>query len=164
MFKSLFLPLIGVALFITFVGLLSQGKLSFLTPNSSPLPSNTKTIKIDDIEIIVEVSKTNEERAKGRSNRNSLKENSGMIFIFEKNSRPTFWMKDTKIALDFIWISNDKVVGVNKNVQPEPNLDENNLTKYPAPTGIDYVLQVNGGFSDKNKIKVGSNVQKLSDL
>lgn len=163
MFKSLFLPLIGVALFITVVGLFSQGKLNFLIPNNAVSPTS-KTIKIDNVEITVEVAKTNEERAKGLSNRNKLDEKSGMVFVFSKNSKPVFWMKDTKIALDIIWINDDKIVGINKNVKPEPNKKDTELKKYPAPSEIDYVLEVNEGFSDKNNIKVGSSVQKLSDL
>jgi uncharacterized membrane protein (UPF0127 family) len=165
MFKSIFLPLIAVAAFITIVGLLSQGKLDFLTNKLSV--NNTeqlKTIQIGDIEIGAEVAKTNEERSKGLSNRTSLKENNGMIFVFGENVKPTFWMKDTKIALDIIWIDDDKIVGIEKNVQPELNKKDSELRKYPAPSEIDYVLEVNGGFSDRNGIKAGSSVQKLSDL
>ncbi len=165
MFKQIFLPLLLVAAFITLVGLLSQGKFnSFL---KSTVPSKTveeKTIIVGDTEIKVEVAKTNEERAKGLSNREKLEEGSGMLFVFEKNSKPVFWMKDTKIALDIIWINDDKVVGIEKNVQPEPDKKDNQLKKYSAPTAIDYVLEVSGGFSDKNNIKTGSTVQKLSDL
>lgn len=164
MFKNLFLPLIGVAIFIILVGLLTQGKLDkFITPikNSSP---ETKVVVINNKEINIELAKTNEERAKGLSNRDKLDENSGMLFIFEKNSKPSFWMKDTKIALDIIWINDDKIVSINKNVDPEPNKKDSQLKKYPAPSEIDYVLEVNGGFSDKHGIKAGSTVQKLSDL
>jgi uncharacterized membrane protein (UPF0127 family) len=87
-----------------------------------------------------------------------------MVFFFNPNSKPTFWMKDTKITLDLIWINDDKVVTINKNVQPEPGKKDSELKKYPAPSVIDYVLEVNAGFSDKNGIKAGSTVQKLSDL
>lgn len=166
MFKSLFLPLIAVAAFITIVGMLSQGKFDYFIKNNIQTGSNSnaKSIVVSDKEISVEIAKTNEERSKGLSNRDSLDENSGMVFVFSKNSKPTFWMKDTKIPLDMIWINDDKVVGIYKDVKPEPNVKDNQLKKYPAPTEIDYVLEVNGGFSDKNGIKVGSTVQKLSDL
>lgn len=165
MFKSLFLPIIAVACFITLVGLLNQGKLDgFFKTADSKNTTPQKTIIIGEKEITVEVAKSNEERAKGLSNREKLDENTGMVFVFNKNSKPSFWMKDTKIALDIIWINDDKVVSINKNVQPEPNKKDYDLKKYPAPSEIDYVLEVNGGFSEKNNIKAGSSVQKLSDL
>lgn len=165
MFKQIFLPLILVAVFITLVGLLSQGKFNSFLKNAVPnKKGESKIIVVADKEVKVEVAKTNEERAKGLSNRNKLEEGSGMVFIFDKNSKPVFWMKDTKIALDIIWINDDKVVGIEKNVQPELGKKDSQLKKYSAPTQIDYVLEVNGGFSEKNNIKTGSTVQKLSDL
>lgn len=164
MFKSIFLPIIAVAIFITFVGLLNQGKLNkfFVTTNNNT--QSEKTIIVADKEIKVEVARTNDERAKGLSNREKLEENSGMVFVFNKNSKPSFWMKDTKIPLDIIWINDEKIVSINKNVQPEPNKKDFELKKYVAPSEIDYVLEVNAGFSDKYGIKAGSTVQKLSDL
>lgn len=166
MFKSIFLPIIAVAAFITFVGLLSQGKLDFITSKVMPISNtaNLKVINIEGTEINIEVAKTNEERSKGLSNRTSLGEKNGMIFVFEKGEKPSFWMKDTKIPLDILWIKDNKVILINKDVQPEPNKMDYELKKYPAPSGIDYVLEVNSGFSDKYNIKAGSTVQKLSDL
>ena len=87
-----------------------------------------------------------------------------MIFVFIKNSKPTFWMKDTKIPLDIIWINDNKIVGIEKNVQPEVDRKDSELTKYPAPSAIDYVLEVNGGLSDENNIKVGQSLSGLEQL
>ncbi|EKE06287.1 MAG: hypothetical protein ACD_19C00021G0019 [uncultured bacterium] len=166
MFKSIFLPLIAVVAFIILVGLLSQGKLDPFIKKVSPSPivQNSKTIKIVNTEIKIEVAKSNEERSKGLSNRTKLDDNSGMVFIFPKDSKPVFWMKDTKIPLDLIWIDDNKIVGIDKNVQPEPSVLDNNLKKYPAPTPIDYVLEVNGEFSDKNNIKIGETISGLEQL
>lgn len=163
MFKSIFLPIIAVCAFIILVGLLNQGKLNKFIKTKDTNSTTDKIIVINDKEIKVEVAKTNEERAKGLSNRNILDENSGMIFVFNKNSKPSFWMKDTKIPLDIIWIKDDKIVAINKNVEPEPNKNDSQLKKYPAPSGIDFVLEVNGGFSDKNNISAGDKVD-LSNI
>lgn len=168
MFKSLFLPLIGVAAFITIVGLLSQGKLDFIIKKELPSTTLQSTmsseISIESVIIKVEVAKTNNERSLGLSNRESLDENSGMVFIFDKNSKPVFWMKDTKIALDIIWINDNKIVGIDKNVQPEPNKKDSDLKKYPAPSAVDHVLEVNGGFSDESNIKIGQMISGLEQL
>lgn len=165
MFKQIFLPLIAVAGFITVVGLLSQGKLNSLLKISSPVPkTELKIIKINNIEINVEVAKTAEEKSKGLSNREKLEEKNGMLFIFTKDSKPVFWMKDTKFALDIIWINDEKIIGIEKDVQPEVGKKDSELKKYSPPTAIDYVLEVNAGFSDVNKIKIGDTVELLQNL
>lgn len=165
MFKQIFLPIIGVMLFIVFVGLLNQGKLNFLfaMPSPTPMPL-TKTILIDNKEVVVEVARTATERSKGLSGRDFLDKNSGMVFIFAKDSKPIFWMKDTKFPLDIVWINDNKVVRIDKSVPTELSKKDSELTRYSTNVGIDYVLEVNAGFSEDNKIKVGSTVQKLSDL
>lgn len=155
MFKSIFLPIIAVAGFIILVGLLSQGKL---------IKVKAKSIKIDTTEINIEIAKTNDERSKGLSNRTSLNENTGMIFVFPKNSKPVFWMKDTKIPLDIIWINDNKIIGIDKNVEPELGIVDIKLKKYPAPDDVDYVLEVNAGFSDKNNIKLDQTISGLEQL
>lgn len=165
MFKSILLPIIAVAVFISFVGFLSQGKFDSLFKKITPTPSSShKTIKINDTEIQVEVAKTNEERARGLSNRTKLDENSGMVFVFSKKSKLVFWMKDTKIPLDIIWINDNIIIGIDKNVKPEPNVIDSKLTKYPAPDDINYVLEVNAGFSDKFGIKLGQSLSGLEQL
>ena len=164
MFKQIFLPLILVALFITIVGLLTQGKLNKYLPTPSSLPEAQKTITINNVDIKVTVAKTDIERSKGLSNITYLDPLSGMIFVFNKNSKPTFWMKDTKIPLDFIWIDDNKVVEINKNVPTETNKSESELTRYPSSYPVDYVLEVNAGFTDKYDIKVGQSLSGLEQL
>ncbi|AKM83498.1 hypothetical protein A2422_01330 [Candidatus Woesebacteria bacterium RIFOXYC1_FULL_31_51] len=162
MFKSLFLPLIAVAVFITFVGLLSQGKLNnFFPSKATELTVNTKILKINNLQIDVELAKTNIERAKGLGGRDKLGENSGMLFVFDDGSKPTFWMKDTKIALDIIWINDKKIIKIDKNVQPEIGIEDSKLIRYSAPSSINYVLEVNAGFSDKNKLEIGDSVNLI---
>ena len=165
MFKQIFLPLIVVATFITLVGLLGQGKLNYFFNLPSPTPKvSLKTVKIENLEIDLEVAKSADERAKGLSGRDRLDENSGMVFVFSKDSKPIFWMKDTKIALDIIWINYNKIVGIEKNVQPEIGKSDSELEKYVSPSTIDYVLEVNAGFSDKNNIRSGQMISGLEQL
>lgn len=165
MFKSIFLPIIAVAAFIILVGLLSQGRLDSILKNVSPIKKDvSKTIKINNLEIKVEIAKSNEERSKGLSNRTQLDSNTGMVFVFSKDSKPIFWMKDTKIPLDIVWINDNKIIGIEKNVQPEIGINDRNLKKYPAPASIDYVLEINGGITDKNNIKVDQTISGLEQL
>ena len=67
----------------------------------------------------VELAKTNAERELGLMNRKELDSNKGMLFIFEKDGIYPFWMKNTLIPLDMIWIDgNYQIVFIAKNVQP----------------------------------------------
>lgn len=159
-FKKIILPILGVIAFIIAVGILSQ-KLQGQTP-TQPAPSQ-KEIRINNIPVKVEIAKTPEERKKGLSEREKLPEDEGMLFVFDteggyskKDINPTFWMKDMKIPIDIIWIKEGKIVQIDKNIKPPAeNTPDNKLKRYTSPITVDYVLEVNAGFSDKNSLKVG---------
>lgn len=162
MFKQLILPLAGVAIFIIFVGVLvkNPSKLGIQMPPTGTQKPSQKEVKVEGKTIKVTVVDTNETRAKGLSGTTSLEENSGMLFIFDsKDVIPTFWMKDMKIGIDIIWINDDKIVQIDKNLAaPAEGTTDDKLRLYKPLTKIDYVLEVNSGFSDKNGFKVGSEV------
>lgn len=95
------------------------------------------------VQIIAEVARTKDERTEGLMNRDSLPYNGGMLFIFDSEDRYSFWMKNTKIPLDIIWISaDDKVVHIERNAQPctTPICERFTPTR-PAK----YVLETNPG-------------------
>ncbi len=95
----------------------------------------------------VEVASTDEERRKGLMFRKSLKEGAGMIFLFNSETDHTFWMKNTYIPLDMIFIDSDmNVVGIYKNAVP---LSEETISIKRASR---YVLEINAGLSDKSGI------------
>lgn len=157
MIKSLILPLVGVVAFVAVVGFfVNKSSVSSLSQSQ-----NLQTITINDTEIKAEIVKTETEREKGLSGRTNLSQNSGMFFIFDtKNVKPVFWMKGMLIPLDFIWISDNKIVQIDKNVQPpDQNTPDNKLSTYSPSQPVDYILEVNAGFSDTNKIEVGNVVQ-----
>jgi uncharacterized membrane protein (UPF0127 family) len=108
----------------------------------------------------VTVVQTESERKKGLAGKLSLAQNEGMLFVFDqKNVYPSFWMKDTLIPLDIIWIKGNKITKIEKNVQPPaPGTLDSQLKLYYPDKPIDYVLEVNAGFSDLNNVKVGDSV------
>jgi uncharacterized membrane protein (UPF0127 family) len=152
MFKQIILPLLAVIVFIVVVGLFIQ--------KSTPTASPQKTITIDNVKIGVQVADTEAKRTKGLSGVAVLDAASGMLFVFgSKGVTPIFWMKDMLIPLDIIWISGGKIVRIDKNIpSPTPGTPDINLKTYSAGQPIDYVLEVNAQFADKNKIKVGDAV------
>lgn len=103
--------------------------------------------------ISAEVANTPSERETGLSNRTSLAADAGMLFIFDTAASVSFWMKDTHIPLDMIFISPAGVIlSINRNAVPE------SLTPYTSPTGVKYVLEVNGGYCAANNINTGDKV------
>lgn len=163
MLKQLIFPFAAVAAFIVLVGLLVKNSGNINIPGlSTPLPSAalTKTIKIGDTTLQVEIADTPASREQGLSGRTDLLGNTGMLFVFDKgSSMPGFWMKGMLISLDLIWIKNGSIVKIDKNVQPpKEGTNDSDLKVYVPGQAIDNVLEVRGGFSDTNGISVGSKV------
>lgn len=155
-----FLNLIIVVLFVAILGFgayVYYNRLPVTPQSDTKQPVSTVTIGNAVIE--VSLARTSAEKARGLSGTVQLAENSGMLFEFNPKAKPNFWMKDMLIPLDIIWIADSKVTGVEKNVPPpELGTDDARLQLYYPLTPIDYVLEVNAGFSDKNNIKEGDAV------
>ncbi len=105
------------------------------------------------ITVLLEVAATDEEKAKGLMNRPSLAQNRGMVFLFKPQRQVTFWMKDTLISLDMIFIKDGKIVKIAKDAIPNQT-----QTLYPSDVDVTEVVEVNSGFTDKYMINVGSKV------
>ena len=100
--------------------------------------------------VFLEIAVTPDEKQKGLMNRPSLPANRGMVFVFRPSQKVTFWMKDTLIPLDMIFVQKGKIVKIVKNAIP-------NQTEilYPSDSEVTEGLETNGGFVDKNGIKAG---------
>jgi uncharacterized membrane protein (UPF0127 family) len=99
---------------------------------------------------------TPEERKKGLMFRENLDPEKGMLFIFEEEGRHGFWMKNTLIPLDIIWINGNKeVVFINKNTQP---CKEDACPIIEPTEDAKYVLEMNESFSEKIGLSVGNKI------
>ena len=120
--------------------------IEFIKQGELSLINNDSIIKKLDIEL----AKTDNKRAIGLMNRNSLEENQGMLFVFQEDNMSGFYMKDTRISLDIIYLGEDStVISISKNRQPFDLKSEGAASPYR------YVLEVNGGMSDAWGIKEG---------
>ena len=105
----------------------------------------------------VEVARTPEEQTQGLMFRESLPEKSGMIFLFGDNAPHGFWMKNTMIPLDIVWMDGSgRVLFVSANTPP--------CRADPCPTygPLDpaaNVLEIAGGTAAKEKVTVGSRIK-----
>ena len=125
----------------------------------TPTEMRKTTIIINRHSFEVEIAENDANRQKGLMERAKLEKNQGMLFIFEKNGIYPFWMKNTLIPLDIIWISADKkITYIHKNAVPCQNTVVA-LCKTIIPTNTaKYVLEINGGLSEELQIKTGDEV------
>jgi len=142
-----------IVIFFLFLGFILMNQ-----PSNDFKLENIKYVKIAGQEVKVELAFTLEARTQGLSNRKELKKGEGMLFIFERLGNYPFWMKDMNFPIDIIWIGEDmKVVYIKKDARPE---------SYPEAYGpqkedknAKYILEVVSGFSDKNNLKIGDEVE-----
>ncbi len=103
-----------------------------------------------------EVADTPDAWGRGLMFRTSLDDNGGMIFMFSDEQPRTFWMKNTLIPLDMIFIStSNQIVDIKKNFEP---CRADPCPAYTSRLPARYVLEVNGGFADRNGVEVGNRV------
>lgn len=101
----------------------------------------------------VELARTDGERRRGLMYRQHLAPDAGMLFVFEKEAVQSFWMKNTLLTLDMIFIRDDMtVVGIIENAAPMTT--ESRSVGTPSR----YVLEVNGGFARAHGVTVGGRV------
>ena len=102
---------------------------------------------------IAEICETPEQRTRGLMFRESMGASKGMLFVFEKEGQHSFWMKNTLIPLDIIWINKDKqVIHIEKDVQPCREGGECEKIKSDEPAK--YVLELNAGVADKINLEI----------
>lgn len=105
------------------------------------------------LEVASEVAFTRDARTRGLMWRYTLPDGTGMLFIFPRDQPLSFWMRNTLIPLDMIFIdAKGSVVSIQENAEPRT------LSSRPSSAPATYVLEVPGGWSAKNGIKAGSRV------
>lgn len=103
--------------------------------------------------IDIEIADDDYQRQLGLMNRKEMKENQGMIFIFPRQDWLSFWMRNTLISLDIIFVDeNKKIVTIHKNTRILSD------TSYPSTKPARYVVEVVAGFTDKYNIQVGDKI------
>lgn len=100
----------------------------------------------------VELAKTNVEKSRGLMLRESLEDNEGMLFMYDSDGEYNFWMKDTLIPLDIIWINAEReVVFIKHGALPCGEI----CNVIGPKTNARFVLEINGGLSETLGINIG---------
>lgn len=121
-----------------------QGELQFIARESG------EVIKAIDIE----VKKDPIERSTGMMWRKSMEENQGMLFIMDRPEPQSFWMRNTYIPLDIIFVGEDfKILNIRANAQPQSLEGQSSIGEAL------YVVEVIGGFCSKYGIEAGDEIR-----
>ena len=108
-------------------------------------------ISINDQRYSLWVADNESERSYGLQNIQKLKNNQGMIFIFESPKFVKFWNKNTLIDLALLWIKDGTIIGVDRLSKQN---GEGTVT-IPSPDSIESVIELNQNQINRNNIKVG---------
>jgi len=129
------------------------------SPSPTPAAAGPRVVLPSGAVYKVELARTPEETSQGLMYRESLAPRTGMLFLFQDLEVRPFWMKNTMIALDIIWMDAEgRVVFISANTppckaDPCPNYDP----KVPALN----VLETAGGMAKAEKVEAGSKLQIL---
>ncbi|MEK7642617.1 MAG: DUF192 domain-containing protein [Patescibacteria group bacterium] len=151
-------PISKKNLFIICTVLLVASILLFRN-NENNIQNSTETTvytaKISETALNVEIADSETKRITGLSYREVLDDNTGLLFVFENKAKYGIWMKDMNFAIDIAWLDeNRRIIFIEREVSP------NTFPKVFMPDREAlYVLEVNSGFFDKNKISVGNTLE-----
>ena len=115
--------------------------------------SAPRVIFPDGWAVRVEIANDGELRAQGLMFRDHLAPDAGMLFFFPEEGEYGFWMKNTRIPLDMIWIDSDRRVTAVKFEVPPCKADP--CPSYPPNASARYVLEVAGGVARQHGLKAG---------
>lgn len=130
--------------------------LVLIPQQSAPRPNPPSACFENGVCLQVELARSDEERARGLMFRSSLPENAGVLFVFDTMEEHAFWMKNTLIPLDIVWLGSDgRVVGFREGLPP---CEIPVCPVYSVGVPSRWVLEANAGFVAENGIRKGQRV------
>lgn len=147
--KSISIALIFIALFFFF--------------NLFHKKENVVSFTKNNTTIYLEIANTEKQREYGLMNRKSMPNNHGMVFIFPKTEILKFWMKNTLIPLDMIFLNHHKIVAIISNVLPCPK-ETNYCPSYGPDIPADEAIELNARMADKLQLVKNETVMLKENL
>lgn len=139
-------------------------QLQVKSQNSEKDNNEPKFVKEADVYIVrndgeklhfdAQIADTEEKSAMGLMYRTHMEDHQSMLFLFEYERPLSFWMKNTYISLDIIFINSEmKIVSIARNTEP--------LSEQMIPSNVPalYALEIKAGLSDKMNINIGDHLQ-----
>ena len=130
--------------------------LLFLVIMITTQSSRPKQICFETVCLDIDIAQTPEQLSNGLMGVTFLPPNSGMLFMFPEESTYSFWMKNTLIPLDIIWLSSDlEIVHIEHAIPCTEDPCQTYTPDYPAR----YVLETNLNFTVENSISLGDSIR-----
>lgn len=123
-------------------------------------------VTLGSVPFRVELAITSQQRIQGLSGHPPIAPDEGMLFVFERAGRHSFWMKEMLFPLDMIWIDAEcTVVHITRNAPPQaPEQALADLPRYGPTVPVLYVLEINAGEAESAAATVGSAVRFTGSL
>ena len=114
-------------------------------------------VTVNNVDLTVYLAMNNKQIIKGLVIKNQLKENQGMLFVYQRPAKYRFSMRGMKFPIDIIWLNNArKVIHIEHSLEPCPsNID---CPKFIPSAAALYVLETMAGFSNKHDVKIGTQI------
>lgn len=123
---------------------IKQGELKFISQDGKKIIS----------QIDIELAANDEKRTQGLMWRQKMEEHQGMLFVMEQQAMQSFWMLNTYIPLDIIFVNEQRqIVTVRRNTKPQ------SLDPVTSDQPALYVVEVNAGYCQKHGISVGDKIE-----
>jgi len=144
-----YLPIVGILIILGLV------LYKLFLKNSS---LETIGITIGGEKFDLEIAKNLSQKSRGLSGRQKLCRNCGMIFIYSNEGTYPFWMKNTLIPLDMIWVNKNGVITDIVTANPKPNIPMAKLTLYKNTSPARYIIELNADRSKELGLKVNTKI------
>ena len=119
-------------------------------------PFSKRTIVLGKKELVVDVAETPDQHERGLMFRTSMKDDEGMLFVFKNEENRFFWMKNTLIDLSIGYFDKKGNLIDVQEMKSGKGIPDVKLPSYPSSGPAQYALEMNKGWFDKNKIKLGT--------
>ncbi|MCX6111867.1 MAG: DUF192 domain-containing protein [Proteobacteria bacterium] len=130
-----------------------------LRDRCSKKDSATCRINIEGNNLKLKVAYSTKAQEHGLMGVEDLREDTGMLFVYEKPQYLSFWMKNTLIPLSIAFVEPDGKISAIYDMYPQPGVKDNELAIYPSPTPVMYAIEVPLGWFAIKNIKRNSYVK-----
>lgn len=114
-------------------------------------------VTVNNFDLTVYLAMNNKQIIKGLVIKNQLKENEGMLFVYQQPAKYRFSMRGMKFPIDIIWLNNArKVIHIEHSLEPCPS--DSDCPKFIPTAAALYVLETIAGFSNKHDVKIGTQI------
>lgn len=146
-----------ILMIMLFAGIFAAPQISyadggFFKRDEAPMTSwiKIRTEEGEDLLFNVELALTGSQQSKGLMGRTFMEKDAGMLFLFSKEDKRSFWMKNTLIPLDILFVAKDgEIHHIHHNARPQ------DLTSITSERPAFAVLEINGGMAEKLGVKEG---------